>query len=156
MVCSLRPGSVDLLVLPEMCLSGYMFPSATTILPYLEQPRIGPTSLLARALATRLKCHVVAGYPEAIEPDSSDKDENDNIASSSSTSNTLLSAQAGGEGVRERRNSTKEVEAEGLGVGYNSAVVVGPDGQVVGNYRKTFRFDTDKTWAREGEPVAAF
>lgn len=147
---------MDLLVLPEMCLSGYMFPSATTILPYLEQPRIGPTSLLARALATRLKCHVVAGYPEAIEPDSAAEDEDVRMASSSSSTSNTLSAQEGGDGVRERRNSTKEVEAEGLGVGYNSAVVVGPDGQVVGNYRKTFRFDTDKTWAREGEPVAAF
>ncbi len=55
---------MDLLVLPEMALSGYVFSSPASILPYLEQPRIGPTSLLARDLATRLRCHVVAGYPE--------------------------------------------------------------------------------------------
>lgn len=35
--------------------------------------------------------------------------------------------------------------------GYNSAVLVSPSGEVVGNYRKSFLYDTDKTWAREGE-----
>lgn len=44
----------------------------------------------------------------------------------------------------------KMLEGEGTGVGWNSAVVVGPEGEVVGNYRKTFRFETDKAWAREG------
>jgi predicted amidohydrolase len=44
----------------------------------------------------------------------------------------------------------KALDGEALGVGYNSAVVVDPTGEVVGNYRKTFRFETDKNWAREG------
>lgn len=44
----------------------------------------------------------------------------------------------------------KALEGEGTGVGYNSAVIVGPSGEVVGNYRKSFRFETDKNWAREG------
>lgn len=35
--------------------------------------------------------------------------------------------------------------------GYNSAVLVSPTGEVMGNYRKSFLYDTDKTWAREGE-----
>lgn len=46
--------------------------------------------------------------------------------------------------------SMKALEGEAMGVGYNSAVIVGPEG-VVGNHRKTFRFETDKSWAREGE-----
>lgn len=37
--------------------------------------------------------------------------------------------------------------------GFNSAVLVSPTGKVVGNYRKSFLFDTDKTWAREGEDL---
>ena len=45
----------------------------------------------------------------------------------------------------------KELEGEGVGVGYNSAVLVGPKGDVLGNYRKTFRFETDKCWARDGK-----
>jgi protein N-terminal amidase len=104
-----------------MALSGYMFATPAAIAPYLEPPKTGPTARLATALAARLRCYVVAGYPEAI-PDA---------------------------------KVTKEVEAEGLGVGYNSAVLAGPEG-VIGNYRKTFRFETDKTWAREGDGFAFF
>lgn len=70
--CSLQPGSADLIVLPEMALTGYMFESLADIEPLLEvsrtlaradpctqadqisQPaRIGPTSLFCRALAQR-------------------------------------------------------------------------------------------------------
>lgn len=36
------------------------------------------------------------------------------------------------------------------GKGYNSAIVVSPTGEVVHNYRKTFLYETDKTWAAEG------
>lgn len=120
---SIAPGAVDLLVLPEMALSGYMFATPSAILPYLEQARVGPTSVLATALAARLRCYVVAGYPESI-PDAA--------------------------------AARNEVEAEGLGVGWNSAVLAAPNGTVVGNYRKTFRFETDKTWAREGDGFAFF
>jgi len=133
---SLTPDAVDLIVLPEMALSGYMFSTATSILPYLEPTTSGPTTKLAQALATRLKCHVVAGYPEALpsapQPGSS---------SSSSGDGSLGEA-----GPKEM----KALEGEGTGVGYNSAVIVGPSGEVVGNYRKSFRFETDKNWAREG------
>lgn len=50
-------------------LTGYVYPSATSITPYLEPPRTGPTSLFCADLATRLKCHVVAGYPELLGPE---------------------------------------------------------------------------------------
>jgi protein N-terminal amidase len=106
-----------------MALSGYIFPTPLSILPYLEQPRIGPTSLLCRSLAQRLNCHVVAGYPEGLPESESGQSE----------------------------DSGKAVKGEGEGVGWNSAMVVGPGGEWIGNYRKTFRFETDKNWAREGE-----
>ncbi len=48
----------------------------------------------------------------------------------------------------------KELEGEALGVGYNSAVLVAPSGEVLGNYHKTFLFETDKNWARPGEDLA--
>jgi protein N-terminal amidase len=166
---SLEPGSLDLLVLPEMCLSGYMFNSATAILPYLEPPRIGPTSLLARSLARRLRCHVVAGYPEALPtaPVDTDADRKINNTSTTARSGSANEADASGEAstsnlsLEETVSDTgppamKELEGEGTGVGYNSAVIVGPQGDVVGNYRKTFRFDTDKSWAREGEGFRHF
>ncbi|GMK54256.1 hypothetical protein CspeluHIS016_0108420 [Cutaneotrichosporon spelunceum] len=121
MTAGLAPGALDLLVLPEMALSGYVFASPAAIAPYLEAPKTGPTARLATALAARLRCYVVAGYPEII-PDA---------------------------------KISKEVEAEALGVGYNSAVLAGPEG-VIGNYRKTFRFETDKTWARAGDGFTYF
>lgn len=33
---------------------------------------------------------------------------------------------------------------------YNSALVVNGDGETVGNYRKSFLYYTDETWALEG------
>lgn len=132
---SLRPDSIDLLVLPEMALSGYIFPTPTSILPYLEPQRIGPTSLLCRNLAKRLRCHVIAGYPETLGfEDAQD--------AGTSTSDADRS---------EQKSGGDEVKKEAEGVGWNSALLVNKDGEVVGNYRKTFRFETDKNWAREGE-----
>ncbi|KAJ6508297.1 carbon-nitrogen hydrolase [Mycena sanguinolenta] len=61
------PRSVDLVCLPEMAFSGYVFDSAATISPYLEHPRAGPTSMFCSELAKHLKCYVVAGYPERLE-----------------------------------------------------------------------------------------
>ncbi|KAJ7143590.1 carbon-nitrogen hydrolase [Mycena crocata] len=61
------PRSIDLVCLPEMVFSGYVFENAAAIGPYLEHPRTGPTSRFCAELAERLKCYVVAGYPERLE-----------------------------------------------------------------------------------------
>ncbi|WVQ76501.1 hypothetical protein IAR50_006170 [Cryptococcus sp. DSM 104548] len=127
----LTPGSIDLLVLPEMSLSGYIFPTPSSILPYLEPPRIGPTSLLARSLSKRLGCHVIAGYPEKLED------------------------------APKERSVTEEAVVESPsskdpGVGYNSALISSPSGEIVGNYRKTFLFETDKNWAIAGDGFKYF
>ncbi|ODN75755.1 hypothetical protein L202_05766 [Cryptococcus amylolentus CBS 6039] len=127
----LTPGSLDLLVLPEMCLSGYIFPTPASIMPYLEPPRIGPTSLLARSLSTRLKCHVIAGYPERLED---------------AQQSGVVSGEAGADSEM----------SKAAGVGYNSALISSPSGEIVGNYRKTFLFDTDKNWARAGDGFKHF
>jgi protein N-terminal amidase len=34
---------------------------------------------------------------------------------------------------------------------YNSAITVNADGETVANYRKTFLYTTDETWALEGK-----
>lgn len=49
--------------------TGYVFPSADFIKPFLEEPVTGPTSRFCLELATRLQCHVVAGYPERLPDD---------------------------------------------------------------------------------------
>ena len=109
---------------------------------------------------------MIAGYPEALPSAPV-------LQSSSSTSEAGSGAGAGGSSSQndtetgESRSTEversdmgpkemKALEGEALGVGYNSAVIVGPGGKVLGNYRKTFRFDQDKYWAREGESLSLY
>lgn len=47
--------------------TGYVFPNAAAISPYLEEPQTGPTSRFCENLARRLRCYVTAGYPEVLE-----------------------------------------------------------------------------------------
>ncbi|OQO01115.1 hypothetical protein B0A48_13358 [Cryoendolithus antarcticus] len=58
------PLDLDLLVLPELAFTGYNFPSAEAIAPYLEPTAAGRTTQWAITTAKRLRCHVVVGYPE--------------------------------------------------------------------------------------------
>lgn len=58
---SLKP---DVLVLPELALTGYNFPSLESIRPYLEPVGEGPTAKWARETAKSLQCKVCVGYPE--------------------------------------------------------------------------------------------
>ncbi|KAI0352595.1 hypothetical protein OH77DRAFT_1428296 [Trametes cingulata] len=51
-----------------MIFTGYVFPDAPSISPYLEDPHTGPTARFCAALAARLRCYVVAGYPERLPP----------------------------------------------------------------------------------------
>lgn len=90
--------------------------------PYLEDPQTGPTSQFCAALAKRLHCYVVAGYPERLSSDEPRKPVLD---------------QTPYEMVTEE-------------VGANSAVFYGPDGNLVGNYRKTNPYETDMTWSKPG------
>ncbi|KAG9308866.1 carbon-nitrogen hydrolase [Chiua virens] len=79
----LTPRSVDLVCFPEMIFSGYMFPDAPSIAPYLEHPHTGPTSTFCAELARHLQCHVVVGFPERLDP-----------ASESASSSALRGANA--------------------------------------------------------------
>ena len=102
---------------------GYVFPDAPSILPFLEDPRTGPTSRFCAELAVRLHCYVLAGYPERLGP------EEVHTAT-----------------IETKDGIIKEVEK----VGANAAALYGPDGACVGHYRKTNLYDTDKTWACAG------
>ncbi|KNZ73145.1 Protein N-terminal amidase, partial [Termitomyces sp. J132] len=62
----LTPHSIDLLCFPEMAFTGYVFDSAEAILPYLEEPRTGPSSLFCQEVAKHLGCYVAGGYPERL------------------------------------------------------------------------------------------
>ncbi|KAJ5280202.1 Carbon-nitrogen hydrolase [Penicillium angulare] len=67
----LRP---DILVLPELALTGYNFPSLEAIKPHLEPAGTGPSADWARQTAKRLNCKVCVGYPE-IETNANDDTE---------------------------------------------------------------------------------
>lgn len=67
----IKPYSIDLLCLPEMSFTGYVFPNALAISPFLEHPLTGPTSMWCAEIARRLGCYVIAGYPELLAEDES-------------------------------------------------------------------------------------
>lgn len=128
-LCSkLQPRSIDLLCFPEMAFTGYVFESSAAIMPYLEQPRTGPTSLFCLELAKRLHCYVVAGYPEDLPPN---------------------------ERCTRVNNSTGTPDTWNL-VGANSTVLYGPGGEWIGGYRKTNLFRTDFPWAKAGSGFTTF
>ncbi|ESZ90628.1 putative protein N-terminal amidase [Sclerotinia borealis F-4128] len=125
---------IDLLVLPEMAFSGksripdifsdndlsdsrltnyigYNFSSLKHITPYLEFATFGTTSLWAKKTALKHNCIVTVGYPEKVDPCSSE--------------------------------SAKPEY-------YNSTLTVNKEGKIVANYRKSFLYYTDETWAHEG------
>ncbi|GIC89671.1 putative protein N-terminal asparagine amidohydrolase [Aspergillus udagawae] len=114
---SLKP---DLLVLPELALTGYNFPSLEAIRPFLELAGKGVSAAWARETATRLRCKVCVGYPE-------------------------IELAAGG-----------ECSAQPQEKYYNSLLVVDEEGEVLLNYRKTFLYFTDETWASEGTAERGF
>ncbi|KAG0284922.1 Carbon-nitrogen hydrolase [Linnemannia gamsii] len=64
MIAELKPEDVDVLVLPEMAFSGYVFTSKDHVRPYLEDAESGPSVQWAKAQAIRLNAHVQVGYPE--------------------------------------------------------------------------------------------
>ncbi|CAI5756636.1 unnamed protein product [Candida verbasci] len=58
--------NVDLIVLPEMSITGYYFKSSQDITPYLESTNsFGPSLNFARDLSRKYNCFTVIGYPES-------------------------------------------------------------------------------------------
>ncbi|OBA22736.1 carbon-nitrogen hydrolase [Metschnikowia bicuspidata var. bicuspidata NRRL YB-4993] len=55
---------IDLLVLPELAVTGYNFKLAKEIEPYLEKSGEGASFKIARLLSQKFKCTTVIGYPE--------------------------------------------------------------------------------------------
>lgn len=121
-------SNLDLLVLPELAFTGYNHPTLAAIAPYLEPTADGPSTRWAIRTATRLKCTVAVGYPEAATPASPGADGGGNW-------NTAYDA---------------KIVADENTIAYNSLVFVNAEGQVVAHHRKHFLYYTDETWAKEG------
>lgn len=55
---------VDLVVLPELAVTGYNFDSKSHIKPYLETVEKGPAFSLGQEISKKFNCFTVIGYPE--------------------------------------------------------------------------------------------
>ncbi|KAL2813278.1 carbon-nitrogen hydrolase [Aspergillus granulosus] len=116
----IEDAGLDILVLPEMALTGYNFPSLDAVKPYVEPAGKGRTGAWATETAKRLKCIVCVGYPEM----------------------EIAKSEENGGGQQEKY--------------YNSLLIVNPTGSILHNYRKTFLYYTDETWASEGSAELGF
>ncbi|KAG8741267.1 Carbon-nitrogen hydrolase [Ceratobasidium sp. 414] len=112
-----------------MAFTGYVFPTAASILPFVEHPGASPSTNTCAELARRLQCHVIAGYPSP--PLAVDESKQ----------------QAKDETVPEARS---QKAPSGQGVARNSALVVDPNGNVIHTYAKTNMFESDLPWAQPG------
>lgn len=126
--------SAELVVLPEMCLSGYLFDSLSDIDPFLESPHSdqGPTLALCRDIAGRYDAYVVAGFAQrgddAKEPERPPVD------------------------MRRNTDDPKAAphRARVHGKAYNSAMLVAPDGSLIKVFRKHFLYEGETPWCDEG------
>lgn len=64
LVLKVRNHKPDLVVLPELAITGYNFSSPQHIRPYLEKRGEGPLAQLAREISRDWGCFTVIGYPE--------------------------------------------------------------------------------------------
>jgi protein N-terminal amidase len=124
-------------------MKGYNFASPSAILPYLESPHAGPTSVFCRELAQRLHCHVVAGYPESLNEECPTAPDGTRLGNPTDDESSLGFI------------TPLEIDEERL-VGANSAMVYSPKGRLVLNYRKTNLYEADITWAVPGSGFAMF
>ncbi|KAI9221463.1 carbon-nitrogen hydrolase [Blastocladiella britannica] len=62
-------GGLDILLLPEMCFTGYTFTSHEDIAPFVESPVHGRTVKWCQEQARRMGAWVVAGFP-SVDPES--------------------------------------------------------------------------------------
>jgi protein N-terminal amidase len=107
-------------------LQGYNFKSLKEISPYLEPTAAGITSLWARTTALKYDCFVTVGYPERVD-----------ITPKWPTYDSLY--------ARRIKLMLNDRSPEY----YNSSITVNRDGETVVNYRKSFLYYTDETWALE-------
>ena len=115
-----RDDGVHILLLPEMAFSGYCFDDVADVSRVAETDD-GPTVRWCAKHAVRLGCTVLCGYPRRVP-----------------------GAKIPNEGVAE---AVADAGADAL---YNALVAVGPDGNTLTHYHKSFLYVVDKTWADEG------
>ena len=94
-----------------------------------------------------------AGYPERL---SSSEEAGPILAASASLAVPIDAGDDGSTGEKNDSDGDESGVQVQLQVGANSAVLYGPGGEYVGNYRKTNLYDTDMTWAKPGKSSFSF
>ncbi len=102
----------DLVVLPEMATTGYLFPTREAVARVSEAPD-GPTFRALSPIASDTGAVVVCGFAE--------------------------------------RAGAGDCHRDGEGALYNSAMVIGPDGELMWVYRKRLLYEADEHWATPGD-----
>lgn len=130
---------VDLVVLPELALTGYVFRDYAHIEPLLESPSSldGLGLAYASELAQTLSCYVAMGFAESVP--------HQTIPSANpAKSAARIRYDARPSDIRDQGPSPLSFPA------HNSAALFGPNGELIHTFRKHFLFDDDKRWASEG------
>lgn len=157
-----------------MVLSGYMYTNPTSIIPFLEptppipssdsetsfkeggnEEEEGPTLKLCRDLSRRIGCYTVAGYPEVLPSPATSSTSSTTGSLTTTTTSTTTSATDPNDlpypllelSLNEIINYTPMNQR----VGYNSVLVTGRKGEVVGGYRKSNLYYTDMWWSKPGK-----
>lgn len=121
-------AKIDLLVLPELALTGYNYSSLNHIKPHLEPVGQGISYDFAKEVSAAYGCVTVIGYPEIDYAYPTEPVDN-NINPEAMEMQQIHTDEKG---------ATFKV--------FNSAMVVSPCGEVLHNYRKTHLYQTDKVW----------
>ena len=130
---------IDLLVLPELALTGYNFPTSAAIEPLLEPTAAGTSTIWAKNVAAKYNCVVTIGYPELCT---------DSLANGSWDTTGDRSSETRNGNASHSDGSSTEQQAKDV-TAYNSTVTVSPTGFIVAHYRKTHLYYTDEVWAKE-------
>ncbi|GAC92521.1 protein N-terminal asparagine amidohydrolase [Pseudozyma hubeiensis SY62] len=170
--------SIDLVVLPELALTGYVFKDRDEIDPHLEDPcnfvppaipspaqsastfdavckassasSQQPSLMLAAHLAQRLRCHVVIGFPEL----GSRQLSRDFAGVTTGPIDPPFDARPEDVQSSEARIESG-ADSDGQDCAFNSAALLTPDGSIKHIFRKHFLFETDEVWASEGSGFEA-
>lgn len=123
---------IDLLVLPEMVMTGYNFKSSEHVRPLLESPeKPGVILNWGKDISKRLGCFTVLGYAQA-----------------------AAAAAAAAESASPTSPTPTPAKKDLI---YNSAIVFNKQGEIIHNYNKSFLYETDEVFGcTEGPGFKSF
>lgn len=132
------PRSVDLLVAPEMCLTGYVFRDLDHVKGMCEDAKEdqGATIRLAKGASRRIECYSLMGFPEVEPP---------RLSSQPVQASRPFDARPKAEQTQPSAQESRSGPHY-----YNSAILTSPSGTPLHTFRKHFLFNDDERWCEAG------